>query len=262
MARQRARPADIGCLRLTLTPVGLTGLGCRKAVKGKLDKSSQLGEPTMKEMTRPWHDDDGFFLVLGKSADGLKRNNLIVLPVNKGAGVTQVGRRKPGHRQPNQDAGLKVDGHQTEREPSVGPLVGNETGNRSTERKATHPATLPDQPRIAGLGPLPGRPEVFLLTFAVGMAALAFSNPTKIGAYADQTLLRKGANKGLDHLVIEVATKEGMGMGNDGKAEGLTCLPGLIDGQLQVASRTLNDEAFSLGVQTVVGIRFDNGVRS
>jgi hypothetical protein len=62
--------------------------------------------------------------------------------------------------------------------------------------------------------------------------------------------------------VIEVATKEGMGMGNDGKAEGLTCLPGLIDGQLQVASRTLNDEAFSLGVQTVVGIRFDNGVRS
>jgi hypothetical protein len=109
---------------------------------------------------------------------------------------------------------------------------------------------------------LPGRPEVFLLTFAVGMAALAFSNPTKIGAYADQTLLRKGANQGLDHLVVEVATKEGMGMGNDSKAKGLACLPWLIDSQLQVAGRTLNDEPFSLGVQTVVGRGFDNGARN
>jgi hypothetical protein len=140
--------------------------------------------------------------------------------------------------------------------------VGNETGNRSTKRKATHPATLPNQTRIAGLGPLPGRPEVFLLTFAVGMAALALSNPTKIRAYADQTLLRKGANQGLDNLVVKVATKERMGMGNDSNSKGLTCLPGMIDGQLQVAGRTLNDEPFSLGVQTVVGSGFDNGARN
>jgi hypothetical protein len=87
-ARQRARPATSGILRLTLTPVGLACLVGSKAINGKLNKSPQLGESTMKEMAGPWYDDDGFFLVLGKSVDGLKRHNLIVLPVNKSRAVT------------------------------------------------------------------------------------------------------------------------------------------------------------------------------
>ena len=56
-----------------------------------------------------------------------------------------------------------------------------------------------------------------MLTQTFRMAALAFSNPAKIGANTDYTQVDKGADQCLNHLVIEVATKKRMGMSNDGK---------------------------------------------
>lgn len=81
------------------------------------------------------------------------------------------------------------------------------------------------------------------------MLALAEAHTPEVRTNTNHVSSQHAPGHGLNDLVVQRATKEWMGVGNQGQPL-CTALWWVIDGQFQLADRTIHSDALGLCVQT------------
>lgn len=210
-------------------------------------QTSEARQRPVEKVARTRQDIDGLVMGLAEPKDTLETDDIVFFAVDDSGSVVDGGWLKSLDSQTHQKVDTQGMLGKAKGLPATGPLMGQVGREGSTKGEAAHPALGPHPAAKLGLPPLPAGPEIFLLSVAMVVAALACTHASKIGSQADQASSQKASGHGLNDLVVEASAKERVGVGDQGQPN---CGPdGLVNGQFEFTRRSGNLSALGLCVQ-------------